>query len=312
MIVTHNSEEVIETCLEALVRMAPRVARIVVDNASTDGTLQRCRGGVAKVVANEDNRGFAAAVNQGVSASDAEFVLILNPDVKLLTSVDALVDASGRYGLAAGKLVDLNGRAQAGFSVRRFPTPAALIFELFGINRLWPSNPVNRHYRYLDRSLDQPASVEQPAGAFFMFRRDVWQKLGGFDETFHPIWFEDVDFCRRATDSGFEIQYVPQVVAFHRGAHSIGRLGEGCRAWYWCVSLLKYASKHFSPLAYRAVCGAVVLSSFPRMVAGMIQQRSLEPILVYSRIVALRRRVPCFVKRARGSLDEFLIHSHGL
>lgn len=285
MIVTHNSEEVIETCLEALNKMAPGLAQIVVDNASTDGTLQRFRGGMAKVVANHENRGFAAAVNQGVAATDAEFVLILNPDVKLLTSVDALVEASERYGLAAGKLTDLNGRSQTGFSLRRFPTATALIFELFGINRLWPSNPVNRNYRYLDRSLDEPGSVEQPAGAFLMFRREVWEKLHGFDETFQPIWFEDVDFCRRAIDSGFEIQYVPQVVASHRGGHSIGRLGRGCRAWYWCVSLLKYASKHFSPLAYRALCGAVVLSSFPRMVAGMIQQRSLEPILVYSRIV---------------------------
>ena len=46
-----------------------------------------------------------------------------------------------------------------------------------------------------------------------MFRRDVWQKLGGFDETFHPIWFEDVDFCRRAPIAGFGIQYVPPLTA---------------------------------------------------------------------------------------------------
>ncbi len=159
---------------------------------------------MAKVIANHENRGFAAAVNQGVAATDAEFVLILNPDVKLLTSVDALVEASERYGLAAGKLTDLNGRAQTGFTLRRFPTATALIFELFGINRLWPSNPVNRRLS-LSRSvdLDQPGSVEQPAGAFLMFRRDVWERLGGFDERFHPIWFEDVDFCRRAIDSGY-------------------------------------------------------------------------------------------------------------
>ncbi len=118
-----------------------------------------------------------------------------------------------------------------------------------------------------------------------MFRRDVWEALRGFDERFHPIWFEDVDFCRRAVNAGYEIQYVPQVTASHQGAHSIRGLSEGCRAWFWCVSLLKYASKHFRPLGYRGVCAAVVLSSFPRAFAGMIQQRNVEPIKLYSKIV---------------------------
>jgi N-acetylglucosaminyl-diphospho-decaprenol L-rhamnosyltransferase len=301
VIVTYNSEEVIVTCLEGLARMAPDVSPVVVDNASADGTLERCRGTRAKVIANDTNEGFAAAVNQGVMATDAEFVLMMNPDVELLTSVDALVDATRQHGLASGKLVDSAGNAQAGFSVRRFPTPSALIFEVFGVNRLWRSNPVNRRYRYLDRSLDEPAQVEQPAGALLMFRRDVWKTLGGLDESFHPIWFEDVDFCRRAVDAGYEIQYVPQVVARHRGGHSIHELTEGCRARYWCVSLLRYASKHFRPLGYRGVCAAVVLSSFPRMVAGMIQRRSFKPITEYSKIV--RYAGLCLFER-RGAVSK--------
>ena len=55
--------------------------------------------------------------------------------------------------------------------------------------------------------------VEQPAGAFLMVRRDVWNKLRGFDEQVYPVWFEDVDFCRRAVDAGCQIAYVPSVVA---------------------------------------------------------------------------------------------------
>jgi N-acetylglucosaminyl-diphospho-decaprenol L-rhamnosyltransferase len=262
--------------------MAPSLTPIVVDNASTDGTLERV---CARKIANAKNRGFAAAVNQGVRATDAEFLLLLNPDVNLLTAVDSLMGASRQYGLAAGQLIGADGHSQAGFTIRRFPTPASLIFELFGINRLWPSNRVNRHYRYLDRPLDQAGPVEQPAGAFLMFRRDVWEKLGGFDEKFRPIWFEDVDFCRRAADAGFRIEYLPNVQGRHEGAHSIRGLEPGCRAWYWCVSLLRYAAKHFDWLGYRAVCAAVLVSSLPRMVAGMIEQRSLTPILVYSRIV---------------------------
>jgi hypothetical protein len=287
IIVTFNSEAVIGECLESLARMAPNVKPIVIDNASSDHTVERVRERAhIRVIVNPENRGFAAAVNQGISACEADYLLLLNPDVNLLTGVDALIDASQQYGLAAGKLVDLNGRAQAGFTIRRFPTPTSLVFELFGINRLWPSNPVNRRYRYQDRDLDREGPVEQPAGAFLMTRRDVWKSLQGFDESFHPVWFEDVDFCKRASDSGQRIEYVPAVQAAHQGGHSVGQISQGCRALYWCVSLTRYAAKHFRSAGYRAVCLSVVLSSFPRMVSRMIQDRSLQSVAIYRKIVS--------------------------
>jgi hypothetical protein len=224
-------------------------------------------------------------VNQGIAACEEQHLLLLNPDAILLSSVDGLIAASEQYGMAAGKLVDREGRAQAGFTIRRLPTPASLIFELFGINRLWRSNPVNRRYRYLDRSPDLPGPVEQPAGALLMIRRDIWRKLGGLDEGFAPVWFEDVDFCKRALDSGIRIEFVPPVEARHEGGHSVGRIPPGCRAMYWCVSLTRYAAKHFDQAGYRAVCLSIVLSSIPRMVARMILERSLTPVAVYSKIV---------------------------
>ena len=118
-----------------------------------------------------------------------------------------------------------------------------------------------------------------------MTRRDVWTSLHGFDESFHPVWFEDVDYCKRALDLKYRIEYVPFVQATHRGGHSVGKIPEGCRAAYWCVSLTRYAAKHFHSAGYRAVCLAVVLSSFPRMVARMIQDRSLQSVATYRKIV---------------------------
>jgi GT2 family glycosyltransferase len=286
IIVTFNSEAVIGACLDSLTKMAPHVKPIVVDNASSDRTLDRVRERAhVHLIANPENRGFAAAVNQGISACPEDVLMLLNPDANLLTGVDALIDATRQYGLAAGKLVDLTGRVQSGFTIRRFPTPSTLVFELFGINRLWPSNPVNRRYRYFDRDLDQQGPVEQPAGAFLMTRRDVWTQLGGFDETFHPVWFEDVDYCKRAGQNQYRIEYVPSVQAAHYGAHSVGRMPHGSRAVYWCVSLTKYAAKHFHSAGYRAVCLAVVLSSLPRMVARMILDRSVHSVATYRKIV---------------------------
>ena len=267
--------------------MAPQVSTVVVDNASSDRTvdLVRARSGM-KLIANKKNRGFAAAVNQGVrEAGGNDFLLVLNPDTELLTVVDKLVESAERHGLSAGRLVDADGNTQAGFTIRRFPTPASLVFELFGINRLWPSNPVNWAYRYLDRDLDQPGPVEQPAGAFLMFRQDVWTKLSGFDEQFYPVWFEDVDFCRRAVDAGYEIAYAPSVVAQHKGGHSVSRISAKRRASYWCVSLLTYAVKHFRPWQFRGICAALVLSSVPRMVAEMISERTLSSVVTYCNIM---------------------------
>jgi len=267
------------SCLDALAEMAPGVVATVVDNASSDQTLKNVgqRAGV-KVIANQENRGFAGASNQGFRESTADQILLLNPDVRLKTSVVALVEACQEHGLAAGQLTDADGRPQAGFTIRRLPTPASMIFELLGLNWLWPHSPVNRGYRYLDRDLNQAGPVEQPAGAFLMIRRDVWERLGGFDESFHPVWFEDVDFCRRAVDAGYQIQYVPQVRAEHTGGHSVKKLPPVRMQEYWYDSLIRYAGKYFRPWQVRGVCLAAVVGAVPRMVAGMIRQKNLSPV----------------------------------
>jgi len=286
VIVTYNSGDVIERCLDS----CGHLQAVVVDNASKDKTVElvRRRSGV-KLIANSSNRGFAGAANQGVEALDTEMILLLNPDVELQNSVDPLEDACGQQsvGLATGKLVDSLGKVQAGFTVRRFPTPLTLIFEVLGINRLLPWNWENRRYRCLDLDLSQAAEVEQPAGAFLMFRREVWQQLGGFDTQFHPLWFEDVDFLKRAHLLGLKIEYLPEVTARHQGGHSIAGMEWGCREVCWYVSLLRYASKHFRPYAYRGVSAAVVLGSMVRAVIGVVQRRSLRPISVYAKVARI-------------------------
>jgi len=267
--------------------MAPEVIPVVIDNASIDKSVDVARSAGVEVIVNLENRGFAAAVNQGFRATQAGLGLLLNPDVRLSTPIHELAAAAADQGLAAGQLTDAHGRPQAGFTIRRLPTAAALCLELLGINRICRNNPVNRWYRYMDRDLSLPGTVEQPAGAFLMVRRDIWKRLGGFDEGFHPVWFEDVDFCRRAVDEGFQIQYVPAVRAMHEGGHSVLKLPIGCRTRYWYGSLLRYAGKHLRPPAYRAVWLAAVLGAIPRTVLGMIQQKSLRPAKVVFEILNL-------------------------
>jgi N-acetylglucosaminyl-diphospho-decaprenol L-rhamnosyltransferase len=286
VVVTYNSADVIERCLDACAHLPV----VVIDNHSGDDTVNVVRQKPAvKLIVNSSNRGFAAAANQGVKALDTELILLLNPDVELSSSTERLAEACSRegVGLATGKLMDESGNVQAGFTLRRFPTAWTLVFEVLGINRLFPSNPVSRRYRCLDVDLSKPSEVDQPPGAFLMFRREVWQRLGGFDTQFRPLWFEDVDFSKRARDLGLKILYVPEVTARHQGGHSIAGLNWGCRQVYWYASLLRYASKHFRPYAFRGVSAAVVLGSVFRAVIETIRRRSFGPVPVYAKIVKL-------------------------
>ncbi len=289
VVVTYNSAEVIGACLDACLG-AGSFEIVVVDNASQDGTLAeaRRRGGV-KVIANRENRGFAAAANQGATALEAGCVLLVNPDAVLQGGLEHLIEACSREGVGAagGRLVDEAGRPQTGFAVRGLPTPLTLVFEVLGLNRLWPSNPVNRRYRCLELDPDRAAEVEQPAGAFLMVRRDAWLRLGGFDEGFGPVWFEDVDFAKRLQEAGLKVQYVPQAVARHRGGHSVRTAPWETRQVYWYASLLRYASKHFGPWQRRAVCGAVLVASVPRMVTGILGEGGLRSVVVCGKVIRL-------------------------
>ncbi len=109
-------------------------------------------------------------------------------------------------------LIGDDGLPQTGFMARNLPTPAALICEVLGINRLWPRNPFELALPLLGIDPMTTASVDQPAGAFLMFSRAAWETVGGFDERFWPVWFEDVDFCARIKAAGFRAYYHPKVL----------------------------------------------------------------------------------------------------
>ncbi len=294
VIVTYNSGGDIGPCLDAALATGAQV--VVVDNGSSDETLSQVRMRNTDLITNPDNRGFAAAVNQGTRAISAEYVLLLNPDATLQSGIESLRDACATPGVGAagGKLLDIQGKVQAGFTVRRLPTPLDLALEILLVNRLWPRNPVNWHYRCYGFAHDSPAEVEQPAGAFLMFRRKVWEELGGFDERFYPIWFEDVDFCKRLRDRKYHVYYEPGAVAVHRGGHSIQKILLEERQLYWYRSLLKYAFKHFRTGVPRVLCLVVMIGSCLRMAMGIAIQRRLRPVRVYAPVIGLASRYLLF------------------
>lgn len=287
VVVAYNSEAEIGACLDSL---PPEVETIVVDNASSDGTCEQVRERRrVRLIANPWNRGFAAGANQGIGALETEYVLILNPDIELAGGLDTLAAACADPEIAAagGKLLGPDGRPQQGFMFRDFPTPLALAFEVLGINKVWRGNPVNRRYRRLDADPDLAADVQQPAGAMLMLRQDVWRELGGFDESFHPVWFEDVDLLRRAVSAGYRVRYVPTAVARHKGAHSVSKIPVASRELYWYGNLLKYAARHFPRTGRLAVVLAVMVGSLLRTILGILRSGSVKPVSIYGRVFRL-------------------------
>jgi len=289
IIVTFNSAAEIGGCLDALAAADAEI--VVVDNASADTTRDEVSRRGIRCIANPMNAGFAAALNQGVRATSAPFILSLNPDAHLLRGLDRMLDfleqhTGEKIGAVGGLLIGADGVPQKGFMARNLPTPAALIFEVLGLNRLWPGNPVNWHYRCLGLDLMCISRVEQPAGAFLLFPRSAWEAVGGFDERFRPVWFDDVDFCARLRSAGYCAYYYPDAVANHSGSHSIEALMLENRASYWYGNLLEYAAKYYDFAAFRTTCVAVAFGAVFRAFRGFPRYR-YRAFAVYGGIVRL-------------------------
>ena len=295
VIVTHNSGGEIEACLAACRSQAQAV--VIIDNASLDTSAQWA------TIANAHNAGFAGAVNQGIAATSEPLVLILNPDCRLKGGLAAMTSLfeDAAVGAAGGLLLTPDGEPQSGFTVRRFPSWANQVCEIAGINRLWPSNPLNRRYRCLDLDLTREQEVDQPAGAFLMVRRTAWAQVGGFDENFHPVWFEDVDFCYRLKKSGWRIRYTPAATATHTGGHSVNKLSWRCKQMHWYGSLLRYAAKHWRGRGERRVALALFLMCLPRGVIESLKRSSTEPLVVYAKLAGRAWRV-CTKRQRPGEM----------
>jgi N-acetylglucosaminyl-diphospho-decaprenol L-rhamnosyltransferase len=287
VIVTWNSEADLRASLTAALS-AGLDQIVVVDNGSRDRSRDIAASfSTVQLISCPGNAGFAGGVNRGVAALTTDYVLILNPDCYIESGIPALVAAAAQ-GAAAGRLCGFDGAWQSGFAARRLPTPLTLIFEVLGFNRLFPSNPINRHYRCANFHPDQDQEVEQPPGAFFLVQKAVFNALGGMDEGFWPVWFEDVDFCARLRSAGYRIRYTPKARALHRGGASVSRIYWPFKELAWYGSLLRYATLHFGWLARRLVGLAVAAASVPRSITGIIFRRQgLRAFGVYARVFSL-------------------------
>lgn len=199
----------------------------VVDNASTDGTVELMTSLFPQVhlIANSNNPGFGAANNRGMRAAAAytpRYYFLLNPDTRLrpgaLAHLVACLEERPNAGMASARLVYGDGRFQ--HSAFCFPGLAQLFFDLFPMPaRLYDSRWNGRYPRSLYRAGNQPFPIDHPLGATMLVRADVAEATRGFDESFH-MYCEEIDWCWRIYKAGWEIYNVPAAEIIHYGGQS--------------------------------------------------------------------------------------------
>lgn len=216
VIVGWNVADFLEQNLRSLAksRGSFRASVVLVDNASKDDTVARTRALFpwVQVIANAENRGFAAACNQGIAATRSRHVLLLNPDMRIqegaLEQALAYVETHPDVGVFSGLLLQEDGSPLA--SVRRMPDIWSQWLILTKFAKVWPK----ALSRYLCEDLDlrKEQEVESVRGSFFFMTERVLRVLGGLDERYF-IWYEEVDYCRNVREYGLRIMHVPSIIA---------------------------------------------------------------------------------------------------
>jgi len=256
----------------------PRVSLVVVDNASSEFPGDELRRAWHDVLVhvNTKNRGFGPAANQGARRATGDVVLFLNPDTRtegdpftpLASGFRARPDAVA----IAPRLIGASGwtgEPQEEFQLRRLPTLRQAARELLLLDKLLPNNPGRRRDRYADADRSVPFPIEQGAAAALAVRRDVFERAGGFDETFVPAWFEDVDLCARLLQHG-QILFWPASTFVHLGGAAARRLGYDAFLPIYYRNAHRYWRKHH---------GLAAAMAFRILVAvGMLLRLAVLPI----------------------------------
>ena len=195
-------------------------------------------------VAKERNEGFTKAVNQGVEIAGGEYIFILNPDTMLTGgSVERLmkkISSDNTISLVAPQLRFPDGGIQ--YSCRRFPTFWNVLTEMTGLGRIFHRSKLLNGWKMGDFDHKMERDVDQPAGAALMVKKDLLDELSGLDERF-PMFFSDVDLCKRIKDMGKKIVFCPDAVIVHKGGSTVlGRRPALIASSH--LSLIRYFLKH--------------------------------------------------------------------
>ena len=248
IVVNYNADEWLLACVRSLLDCKPPINVCVVDNASSDGSLERmCREFEdvhrLEVVINEENAGFARANNQILRSQPAEFYVLVNPDCEVeqdtIAKTIEVMQHNTNIGLASCLIKNVDGSVQKTCR-RKFPTPWTGLIRTLGLNSLFPK--VFGDFDYGDKApSNQVEYVEAISGAFMVVQGSALEKVGYLDEGYF-MHCEDLDWCKRFWQSGLKVAFVPKVNVTHK--KGVG--GRSLRVnWHLHQGMLRFYKKFY-------------------------------------------------------------------
>ncbi len=283
IIVSYNSAAQIGACLRAAQqqRCDCEYEIVVIDNASHDDSRAIIAGFPdVRLIAADENWGFAGGVNRGVAAAHGRVIALLNPDATpapdwLQQVIIALDDP--QLGVVGSKVLGLDGRIQSLGSELQLPVMLSAYRQ------------AGEHDK---RQNDEITDVWAVHGAAMAFTRPIWETLGDFDEGFFPAYWEESDFCERARQAGRRVVVVPQAIVQHHEASATGKYSPEFY-FYYHRNRLRYAAKwldaralwetfrpaeharlHTAPLLDRRVARLAYLAGVPPLDRPNAEQRA--------------------------------------
>lgn len=251
VIVNYNVKHFLDQCLRSVEKASHNIdiETYVVDNNSVDGSCGMViqKHPWVKLIANKDNVGFSRANNQAIELSNAEYILLLNPDtvvredtfVKILSHMDEHAD----IGCLGVKMIDGKGKFLPE-SKRGLPTPWVAFYKIFGLSALFPKSKRfgKYHLSYLDK--DETHEVDVLSGAFMLLRKSAIDISGSLDEDYF-MYGEDIDLSYKIQKAGFKVCYFADTTIIHYKGESTkkGSLNY-VRIFY--NAMIIFARKHFS------------------------------------------------------------------
>lgn len=249
IIVNWNTKKLLEESVSSIFKYTKNLnfEVIVYDNGSADGSVQMLTEKFPEVVRIEskNNDGFVVGNTEGYSKSRGKYILLLNSDAYLVSDelgkmVDVL-EQDESIGVLGPRLEYANGKLQK--SVRTFPTVFSQALVLLKVHNLFPGiKPIAKYYMN-DFDYSVSSKVDQVMGAALLTRRSVIEKIGFLDKNFWA-WFEEVDYCKRVVDAGYEVYYYSEARVRHHKGQSFKNLTK--RQKLFNTSMAYYFSKHFT------------------------------------------------------------------
>lgn len=263
IIVNWNTRSIVCDCLRSIYQQGGEIDLevIVIDNASTDGSVEMVKKDFPQVtlIENSQNLGFAAANNQGIAISKGRYVLLLNSDTivldNALAKTVAFADSHLEAAVVGCRVLNPDRTLQP--TCFMFPSILNMLLSSTYLYKLFPKSKFFGRERmtWWDRS--DVREVDVVTGCFMLVRQDAIKKVGSMDEQFF-IYGEETDWCYRFKQANWKILFAPGAEIIHLGGQSAKK-----RATTMVVqlrkSILQFMKKHRGPLIYRIACLLTVI-----------------------------------------------------